>query len=177
MGGPGSWGSRAPFFVGCSPAVDRAPADRHARAMTVLILPKRVALTATRQQQVTATRRPAIVQGSSYIDYGTILDENGDPFDLGPTNSPNWTFAAQVRYDVADRAATPLATFTVAVINGPLGQVSYSMAPAQSILLATDRELVWDFDATNVSDTNFAAGWVATIWYGPAASFRDVTRT
>lgn len=144
--------------------------------MPTFLLPQRVSLTALRQTQVTSYRRPAIVQGSSWYDTGTILDDNGDPFNLGPTIAPLWTPRAQIRYDIADRATTALATFTVEVLNGPLGRVAYSLAPAVSILLATDRPLVWDFDVTNNGDPAFPAPWRATIWTGPVTILRDVTR-
>lgn len=144
--------------------------------MPKFLLPQRVGLTALRQTQVTSYRRPAIVQGSSWYDTGTILDENGDPFDLGPTLAPLWTFAAQIRYDIADRSSTPLASFAVEVLNGPLGNVAYSLTPAVSILLATDRPLVWDFDAINNGSPAFPATWRATTWSGPVTVLRDVTR-
>jgi hypothetical protein len=140
------------------------------------LLPRRVGLTALRQSQVTSYRRPAIVQGSSWYDTGTILDENGDPFNLGPTLAPLWTLSGQIRYDIADRSTTPLVSFAVEVLDGPLGRVAYSLTPAVSILLATDRPLVWDFDATNNGDQAFTPTWRATIWSGPVSVIRDVTR-
>lgn len=142
-----------------------------------VILPKRIDMTAMREAHVTTVRRRAIVQGSSYIDYGTILDENGDPFDLGPTISPQWTLEAQLRLNVADRASAILASFAVSVLDGPLGQVSWSLTPAQSLALSYDQDLAWDFDATNVSHPDFDVGWRATVWYGTVRIFRDVTRS
>jgi len=140
------------------------------------LLPKTLSLTALSESQVNATRRRAIYQASSYYDTGTILDEHGDPFDLGPTLSPLWAYVAQVRRDVADRADV-IASFTVEVLDGPVGSVAWSMTPAVSVLLDTDEPLVWDFDVVNNDDPAFPSTWRATVWRGPVSVIQDVTRS
>lgn len=143
--------------------------------MTLLsIAPKEFPLTVTRHHRASSRAGYAIYRGDSYYAQGRILDGDGNPLNLGPTGAPLWTPRAQLRLDRAD--FSPIAaSFTAAIVDGPLSDVSWSLTPASSILLTADR-YYWDFQIENLADPRAPVGFIQTIWFGPALAFGDYTR-
>lgn len=142
--------------------------------MPTVLLPARVNLTAQTEQQVTATRLRAIYRGDSREYTGQVVDAYGDPFDLGPTNSPRWTFQAEVRSGTRQGGGTVLCTFTVTVDDGPLGLIRWKLA-AGATDDVTDDVGNWDLQMVNDSDSNFDDGWTQTVFEGAVTFLGDVT--
>lgn len=118
----------------------------------------------------------AIVQDASYSLGIQILDENGDPFDLGPTNSPLWTVRASLRNAVYDEdGGTADLTFTCTVTDGPTGMVRMTADPDATAALAVTQGQ-WDMDLTNDSDPAEAIGFRQMLFRGKWRLIQDVTR-
>lgn len=118
----------------------------------------------------------AVVQDASYSLGIQILDENGDPFDLGPTNDPDWTVTASLREAVYDEdGSTADLTFTCTIEDGPTGMVRMKATPTQTAaLVATEGR--WDMDLTNDSDPAYDIGFRQMVFRGKWRLIQDVTR-
>jgi len=146
--------------------------------MPLPILAKVLDLVATENDAVDISSGvgPAIYQGDSYEIEMQILDENGDPFSLGATLSPDWEIAAQLRSDYADYAdGVPLLEFTGTVEDGPNGLVRISATPTLTAELV-DISGRWDVQLVNLSDGNYAVGYTQTVIRGQWKLLQEVTR-
>lgn len=102
-----------------------------------------------------------------------VLDQNADPFDLGPTNNPKWTFVAECRNDTRVNGGSVLFSFTVVVEDGPTGLIRIKVDPDDTGTISDDTGY-WDVQIVNESDTNFDTGFTQTIWRGAVAFIGDV---
>lgn len=124
-------------------------------------IPALLNLVATEEDQIDDDTDMAVFQGQSYGLLVAIKDQNGDPFDLGPTIGPNWTFECQFRSGYADDDPTIDATANVVCLDGPNGQLEVRLTPAQTGAMRVPLSGVarWDLLMTNVSDTNYLVGF------------------
>lgn len=118
----------------------------------------------------------AVVQDATYSLSVQVLDENADPFDLGPTNDPDWEVNASLRDAVYDEdGGTADLTFTCVVTDGPTGMVTMAATPTQTAaLVATEGR--WDMDLTNLSDPAYDVGFRQMLFRGKWRLIQDVTR-
>jgi hypothetical protein len=118
----------------------------------------------------------AIVQEATYQLDVQLLDDNGDPFDLGPTNDPDWEVTASLRGAVYDEdGGTADLTFTCTVDDGPLGLVQLKATPTQTAALAVT-EGRWDMDVENLSASGYDVGYKQMVFRGKWRLLQDVTR-
>lgn len=138
------------------------------------IFSKRVDLTAKNAEQVSATKRPWIPRGRSWKDRIFVTDEEGNAYNLGPTDDPNWTFAAQLRDRPKRLGGKIIASMTVTPIDGPTGELEVVLTPSST---ASSRFIrgYWDFEMTNISDIDFNPGWEVAPAYGKFLMQDDVT--
>lgn len=146
--------------------------------MALPLLPALLDLTETEEASVDIANGMgrAIVQDASYKLELQVLDENGDPFSLGPTASPKWEAHAQLRSSFYDNdSQSAQLTFVCTVANGPIGLIDVEATPAlTAAITATSGR--WDIELENLSDTNFDVGYSQILFAGKWKLFQDVTR-
>ena len=146
--------------------------------MPLPLLPASLDLTETDEASVDILNGQgrAIVQDASYGLGIQVLDENGDPFDLGPTATPRWQINAQLRSSFYDNdSATAQLTFTCAVEDGPTGLVHVTATPTQTAAI-TATSGRWDVELVNLTDPDFVVGYAQILFAGTWRLFQDVTR-
>jgi hypothetical protein len=129
--------------------------------MALPLIPAELDLVATSEDDLDSETDSAVYQGQTYTLALQILDDNGDPFDLGPTISPEWDFDAQLRSDFLSADSEVDATFTANVVDGPNGRVEFTLTPAQTAALEGEGGK-WDLFITNKSaggNADYAAGF------------------
>ncbi len=142
--------------------------------MPLPLIPAEFNLTATSEDDVDENAGMALFQGQSYVLSCQVLDADGDPFDLGPTNDPDWTFAASLRGDFKDWDSSVDAAFTISVTDGPNGFIELTLAPTLTAALSAD-EGRWDLFITNVSNADYDVGFSQMVLRGTWKLERRVT--
>jgi hypothetical protein len=132
------------------------------------LIPTELNLVATTEDDIDAETDMGVYQGQTYVLAIQVLDDVGDPFDLGATVAPEWDFDAQLRSDFLSQDSTVDATFTASVVDGPNGRVEFSLTPTQTAALEGEGGR-WDAFITNKAvggNSNYAAGFSQMIFRG-----------
>lgn len=107
-----------------------------------------------------------IYRGDTFVEQLTILDDDGNPVDVSTMD-----FAAEIRRVATSE--TVMATFTVAIVDGPNGVVSITLYPSETEDLAIPTtSWAWDFQTM----TDAATPVVTTRFLGEVTVVGDVTR-
>jgi hypothetical protein len=144
------------------------------------LLPALLDLTAETEDDIDAENDLVVIQGQSYVLQVQILDEQDDPFDLGPTVTPEWDLAGQLRGNVLDVDSSVDAQFTASVTDGPNGRIELSLTPTQTaaLVIVPYPEPRWDCFITNKTvggNSNYAAGFSQMIFRGKWSLLQRVT--
>jgi hypothetical protein len=144
------------------------------------LLPALLDLTAETEDDIDAENDLVVVQGQTYVLQVQILDEQNDPFDLGPTVAPEWSLAGQLRGNVLDVDSSVDAQFTASVTDGPNGWIELSLTPTQTaaLVIVPYPEPRWDCFITNKTvggNSNYAAGFSQMIFRGKWSLLQRVT--
>jgi hypothetical protein len=148
--------------------------------MALPLLPATLDLIAETEDDLDDETEMVLVQGQTCVLAIQVLDENEDPFDLGPTVTPEWDFDAQLRGNVLDVDSSVDAQFTASVTDGPNGRIELSLTPTQTaaLVIVPYPEPRWDCFITNKTvggNSNYAAGFSQMIFRGKWSLLQRVT--
>lgn len=107
-----------------------------------------------------------IYRGDTFVQQLTIEDADGNPVDVSTMD-----FAAEIRRVATSE--TVLATFTVAIVDGPNGVVTITLYPSETEdLPIPTTSWAWDFQTMTAAATPV----VTTRFVGEVTVVGDVTR-